>query len=107
MIEGQIERYAPGFRDVVIARSSRGPQDLQRYNANYIGGNINGGSADLGQLFFRPVARIDPMSPARATSSSAPRRHHPAVACTVCVATGQREACFGTSSPPRVDTIAL
>jgi phytoene dehydrogenase-like protein len=60
MIEGQIERYAPGFREVVIARSARGPRDLQRENANYVGGDINGGSADIGQLFFRPVARLDP-----------------------------------------------
>ncbi len=60
MIEGQIERYAPGFRGVVIARSVRGPADMQRYNANYVGGDINGGSASIGQLFFRPVAGRDP-----------------------------------------------
>jgi phytoene dehydrogenase-like protein len=60
MIEGQIERYAPGFRDVVIARSARGPREMQRYNPNYVGGDINGGSPDLWQLFFRPVLRVDP-----------------------------------------------
>jgi phytoene dehydrogenase-like protein len=60
MIEGQIERYAPGFRDVVIARAARGPRDMQRYNPNYIGGDINGGSPDLWQLFFRPVLALDP-----------------------------------------------
>jgi phytoene dehydrogenase-like protein len=60
MIEGQIERYAPGFREVILARSVRGPRDLERYNPNYVGGDINGGSSDIWQLFFRPVASLDP-----------------------------------------------
>lgn len=59
-IETEIERYAPGFRDVVVARSSRTPRDMEAYDANYVGGDINGGLASLGQLFFRPVARVDP-----------------------------------------------
>lgn len=53
-IEGQIERFAPGFRDRIVARHAIGPADLERYNANYIGGDINGGVQDLRQLMTRP-----------------------------------------------------
>jgi phytoene dehydrogenase-like protein len=59
-IESHIERYAPGFRDIVLARATKNALDMQSYNANYVGGDINGGLATLGQLFFRPVARLDP-----------------------------------------------
>ncbi len=59
-IEGQIERFAPGFRDLVLARRSFTAPELERYNANYVGGDIAGGMSDLGQLFFRPVAKLDP-----------------------------------------------
>jgi phytoene dehydrogenase-like protein len=59
-IEAQIERFAPGFREVVLARSVRAPADLERDNANLVGGDINGGAVDLGQLFFRPVASLMP-----------------------------------------------
>jgi len=61
-IEARIERYAPGFKDLVLARLSTNTDGLERYNANYVGGDINGGSATLGQLFTRPVARLDPYS---------------------------------------------
>jgi phytoene dehydrogenase-like protein len=59
-IETQIERFAPGFRDQVIARHVLGPRELERYNANYVGGDINGGLQDLRQLVTRPVARLVP-----------------------------------------------
>jgi phytoene dehydrogenase-like protein len=59
-IEGQIERFAPGFRDCILARNAMSPADMEAYNANYIGGDINGGAAYLSQLFTRPVARLDP-----------------------------------------------
>ena len=59
-IENQIERYAPGFRDVVLARHTMNTAEIQQYNPNYIGGDINGGVQDLLQLFTRPVARISP-----------------------------------------------
>jgi len=59
-IEAQLERFAPGFRDRVLARHISGPADLERYNANYIGGDINGGLQDLGQLFTRPTIALDP-----------------------------------------------
>src|SRR6185369_13759913 len=62
MIEEQVERAAPGFRDVILARSVRTAPEMERYNPNYVGGDINGGAADLAQLFFRPVARVDPYS---------------------------------------------
>jgi phytoene dehydrogenase-like protein len=62
VIEAQIERFAPGFRDVVLACSARTARDMEAYDANYIGGDINGGAADLAQLFTRPVARVDPYS---------------------------------------------
>jgi phytoene dehydrogenase-like protein len=61
-IEAQIERFAPGFRDRILARHRTSPSDLHAHNANYVGGAIAGGVADLGQLFFRPVARLDPYS---------------------------------------------
>jgi phytoene dehydrogenase-like protein len=59
-IEGQIERFAPGFRDLVLARHTTTPADLERYNANYVGGDISGGLQDLRQLFTRPVLRTSP-----------------------------------------------
>ncbi len=59
-IEAQIERFAPGFGDTILARSVRLPVDIEAYNPNYIGGDINGGIQDLRQLFTRPVARLDP-----------------------------------------------
>jgi phytoene dehydrogenase-like protein len=75
-IEGQIERFAPGFRERVLARSSMSPADVERYNPNYVGGDINGGLQDVRQLFARPAARLVPYStPARGIyicSSSTP-----------------------------------
>jgi len=59
-IEAQIERFAPGFRDVVLARSVLSPADLQARNPNLIGGDIGGGAMDLRQLMFRPTPRLDP-----------------------------------------------
>jgi phytoene dehydrogenase-like protein len=59
-IEAQIERFAPGFRERILARSALGPADIERYNENYVGGDINGGAATLSQLFTRPVARFSP-----------------------------------------------
>ncbi|MGH7277831.1 MAG: phytoene desaturase family protein, partial [Candidatus Rokuibacteriota bacterium] len=55
-IESQIERFAPGFGQRILARHTMGPIDLERYNENYVGGDINGGLQDLRQLFARPVA---------------------------------------------------
>jgi phytoene dehydrogenase-like protein len=60
LIERQVERFAPGFRERILARSALGPAELERYNANYVGGDINSGAATLSQLFTRPVARLSP-----------------------------------------------
>jgi phytoene dehydrogenase-like protein len=59
-IEAQIERFAPGFRDRVLARNAMGPAAMQAHNANYIGGDINGGVQDLLQLYTRPVISLNP-----------------------------------------------
>lgn len=61
-IEAQVERFAPGFRDRILARHAISPDWLSRYNANFVGGAITGGVADAFQLFTRPVARLDPYS---------------------------------------------
>jgi phytoene dehydrogenase-like protein len=61
-IEAQIERFAPGFRDRILARHRLRPADLEARNPNFVGGAIAGGAADLTQLFTRPVARLDPYS---------------------------------------------
>lgn len=63
-IEAQIERYAPGFRDCVLARSALFPADMERHNANLIGGDIAGGAADLAQFFARPLLSVDPYATA-------------------------------------------
>lgn len=59
-IERQIERFAPGFRDVVLARQALGPAQLESCNNNYIGGDITGGAMDFWQTLGRPVLRWDP-----------------------------------------------
>jgi phytoene dehydrogenase-like protein len=59
-IERQIERFAPGFRDRVLARHVMTTADLERDNANYVGGAITGGVADLAQMLARPTLRLDP-----------------------------------------------
>ena len=59
-IEGQVERFAPGFRELILARSTRTAAEYQRYNPNFIGGDINGGVQDLAQILGRPVLKSDP-----------------------------------------------
>ena len=59
-IEAQIERFAPGFRDLVLARVARGPAQLEAYSPNYIGGDIAGGASDGFQLLFRPRFGLHP-----------------------------------------------
>ena len=59
-IEAQIERFAPGFRDRVIARHTMGPADLEAHDANYLGGDISGGRTDLLHLVVRPVVSRAP-----------------------------------------------
>jgi phytoene dehydrogenase-like protein len=59
-IEAQVERFAPGFRDRILARATRDTRAMEQHNANYVGGHINGGAQDLRQVFARPVARAVP-----------------------------------------------
>jgi phytoene dehydrogenase-like protein len=57
-MEAQVERFAPGFRDLILARHVLAPADLERHNANLAGGDISGGSVSLPYLFLRPTARL-------------------------------------------------
>lgn len=59
-IEAQIERFAPGFRDRILARSVMTAADMERHDANYVGGDINCGASTLRQTVFRPVAKWNP-----------------------------------------------
>ena len=59
-IEAQVERFAPGFRDRILARSALAPVALEAHNRNLVGGDLNGGAMNLGQLFFRPVRSLVP-----------------------------------------------
>lgn len=59
-IEDQIERFAPGFRDIVLAKHALGPAQLEAENANYVGGDIGAGVVDLRQSFTRPSRRWNP-----------------------------------------------
>ena len=59
-IEDQVERHAPGFRDCILGRSTKDAVAMETWDANYVGGDINGGIADWRQLLFRPVPRWNP-----------------------------------------------
>jgi phytoene dehydrogenase-like protein len=59
-IEAQVERFAPGFRDRILARATHSPAAMEAYDANYVGGDINGGIEDIRQLLFRPWPTLDP-----------------------------------------------
>lgn len=61
-IERQVERMAPGFRERVLARHVFDTAQMEDYNPNYVGGDINGGSMDFRQLFTRPALRWSPYS---------------------------------------------
>ena len=59
-IEAQLERFAPGFRERILARHTYTAVEMEAYNPNYVGGDINAGVQDLRQFFTRPVARVNP-----------------------------------------------
>lgn len=59
-ILAQVERFAPGFRDRIVAQHVLRPADLEAYNPNYVGGDINGGLMHWAQFFTRPAVRLDP-----------------------------------------------
>ncbi len=73
-IENQVERFAPGFRTTVLARSVMGPAALERHNPNLVGGDISGGAPILSQLFLRPTASLyrTPLPGTYLCSSSTP-----------------------------------
>jgi phytoene dehydrogenase-like protein len=73
-IENQVERYAPGFRDCILARSVMGPAQLEQRNPNLIGGDIGGGAPTIDQLFLRPTFRLygTPLNGVYLCSSSTP-----------------------------------
>lgn len=60
IVEKQIERFAPGFRETIIARHTMNTRQMQDYNSNYFGGDIIGGAANISQLFTRPALRFSP-----------------------------------------------
>jgi len=57
---GQVERFAPGFRDRILATSTRTPAELEAYNANYVGGDISAGANTAQQIAFRPRPTLNP-----------------------------------------------
>ena len=59
-IEAQVERFAPGFRDRILARHVLGPGDLEARNRNLVGGDVGGGSYRLRQVVFRPLPKLSP-----------------------------------------------
>jgi phytoene dehydrogenase-like protein len=59
-IESQVERFAPGFRDLILAQHTMGPAELEAHNRNLVGGDLSAGAMDLGQLLFRPVRKLVP-----------------------------------------------
>jgi phytoene dehydrogenase-like protein len=61
-MERQVERFAPGFRDRILARHVLGPAELQARNPNLVGGDVGGGSYRLRQVIFRPVPKLSPYS---------------------------------------------
>lgn len=59
-IESQVERFAPGFKDTILARHSFNTRQMEAYNPNYVGGDINGGIMDIKQLYTRPTLSLTP-----------------------------------------------
>jgi phytoene dehydrogenase-like protein len=88
-IERQIERFAPGFRERILARHAISSRDLEAHNATMIGGDFGGGANDIWQFIFRPTLRFDPYSTPNERPSSAPARHRRAAVSTACAGTGQ------------------
>lgn len=60
VIENQVERFAPGFRERILSKHTMNTAQIERYNPNYVGGDINGGVIDVSQLYTRPALRFSP-----------------------------------------------
>ena len=95
-IEAQIERFAPGFRDCILARSVSSPAVLESMDANLIGGDISGGAMTLRQFLFRPTALHYATGTPISISALRPRR--PAEAFTACAASMPQTWLFATCS---------
>ena len=83
-IERQVERLAPGFRERVLARHVYDTAQMEEYNPNYIGGDINGGIMDIRQLFTRPALRWSPYRTSSRGSIFVRRRRRRAGGCMGC-----------------------
>src|SRR5262249_50181937 len=60
IVERQVERFAPGFRDCILARHAMTAADFESYNPAFVGGAVTGGVTDLAQIFARPTLRLNP-----------------------------------------------
>lgn len=90
IIEKQVERFAPGFRDRIIGRHTMNTEQIEEYNPNYIGGDINGGIIDIQQLFTRPVISRSPYRTSAKGYISAHPQRLPGAVYTACVVIGQQ-----------------
>lgn len=103
-IEAQVERFAPGFRDLILARHATDTAALERYNPNCVGGDVAGGVTDWWQLFTRPVARLNPYTTPLAglflCSSSTPPGGGVHGMCGYFAARAALRRRFGVRSPP-------
>src|SRR5205807_7954504 len=102
-IEAQIERFAPGFRDTILARHTFSPAQYEQYNANLIGGDIGGGANTLRQFLFRPFPRWDPYRTSNPKlficSSSTPPGGGVHGMCGYWAAQSALRNCFGPKNP--------
>jgi phytoene dehydrogenase-like protein len=71
-VEAQIERFAPGFRDVVLAKSVFTAADFERHDANLVGGDFSGGAHSVSRLITRPLPYETPLDGIYLCSSSTP-----------------------------------
>ncbi len=96
-MESQIERFAPGFRDLILGRATSTAVNEEQRNPSYVGGDINAGAATLRQMVFRPTARWNPYRTDLPGSTCARRRRRRVVASTACAGSVPPAPPCGTS----------